>query len=98
MSAFFVSRIRVKDPAKMKAYAEATGPTIAAHGGKVAVRGAFAKTLLGAAENDHLTSIVTFPDLAAVDTWFASPEYQQHSALREAAGDMQFAAYEAPSA
>lgn len=94
MNAFFVSRIRVKDPAKMKEYAEATGPTIAVHGGKLSVRGALAKTLLGEAEDHQVTSVVAFPDLAAIEAWFTSPEYRQHSALRDEAADMQFIAYQ----
>lgn len=98
MNAFFVSRIRVKDPAKMKEYAQATGPTIAAHGGRLAVRGAVAKALLGEADDHQVTSVVTFPDMAAIEAWFTSPEYVQHTALRDAAGDMQFIAYEVPSA
>ncbi len=98
MSAFFISRIRVKDPVKMKAYAEATGPTIAAHGGQLAVRGAIAKTLLGKADDHDVTSVVKFPDMAAIEAWFTSPDYTKHSALREAAGDMQFVAYDVPSA
>lgn len=98
MNAFFVSRIRVKDPAKMKEYAQATGPTIAAHGGQLSIRGTMAKALLGEAEDHQITSVVTFPDLASVEAWFTSPEYVQHTALRDAAGDMQFIAYEVPSA
>ena len=98
MNAFFVSRIWVKDPVKMKEYAQATGPTIAAFGGKLAVRGTTPKILLGDVENHQVTSVVTFPDLAAIQAWFTSPEYLQHSALREAAGDMQFVAYEVPPA
>jgi uncharacterized protein (DUF1330 family) len=98
MTAFFVSRIKVSDPAKMQEYAQATGPTIGAHGGKLVLRGAFAKTLIGENAGKHMTSIVEIPDIAALDTWFNSPEYQAHSALRDSAGEMQFVAYEVPAA
>ena len=98
MTAFFVSRINVRDPAKLQAYAEAAGPTISAYGGKLALRGVYAKTLLGEDQGKHVTSIVEFPDIATLESWFTSPEYQAHSALRDSVGEMQFVAYEAPAA
>lgn len=97
MTAFFVSRIKVRDPAKMQAYAAATGPTIAAHGGSLVLRGKADKTLVGNDDGPHLTSIVQFPDLSALDGWFSSPEYQQHSTLRDEAGEMQFVVYKTPA-
>ena len=47
MTAFFVSRIKVKDPIKMQEYAAATGPTIAAHSGALVLRGGAVTTLIG---------------------------------------------------
>ncbi len=94
MNAFLVSRIRVKDPAKLQEYAQAAGPTITAHGGRLVVRGTLAKPLLGVADDHQATSIIQFPDLSAVETWFTSPEYRALTTLREAAGDMQLIAYE----
>ena len=38
------------------------------------------------------------PDIATLESWFTSPEYQAHSALRDSVGEMQFVAYEAPAA
>lgn len=98
MKAFFVSRIKVKDPAKMQEYAAATGPTIAAHGGKLVLRGGAVTTLIGEDAGQHMTSVVQFPDIEALTAWFGSPEYQQHAALRDEAGEMHFVAYQAPAA
>ncbi len=98
MTAFFVSRIKVSDPAKMKEYAQAAGATVGAHGGKLVLRGDFAKTLIGESADNHITAIVEFPDLATLDVWFNSPEYQSLNALRDSAGEMQFVAYEVPAA
>lgn len=98
MTAFFVSRIRVKNKDKMQEYAQATGPTIGANGGKMVLKGAAITTLLGDNTGDHITSVVEFPTLDALNTWFHSPEYQAFSDLREQAGEMQFVAYEAPTA
>ena len=98
MTAFFVSRITVSDPAKLQTYAQAAGPTISAYGGKLALRGVYARTLIGEDQGKHVTSVVEFPDITALETWFNSPEYQAHSPLRESVGEMQFVAYEAPPA
>lgn len=97
MTAFFVSRIAVKDPAKMQEYAAATGPTIAAHSGALVLRGGAITTLIGENAGEHMTSVVQFPDIDALSAWFNSPEYQQHAALRDQAGEMQFVAYQAPA-
>lgn len=94
MTAVFVARIRVQDPDKMKAYVAAAAPTIAAHGGDVLVRGQFAAALLGAGAA-HATAIMRFPSVAAIEGWFASPEYQALTTIRDAAGEAEFMAYEA---
>jgi len=98
MTAFFVSRIEVKDAEKMQAYAAATGPTIAAHGGTLVLRGKAEKTLVGADAGPHMTGVVQFPDMKALEDWFNSDEYQRHADLRDEAGDVQFVVYEAPAA
>ena len=98
MTAFFVSRIKVKDPAKMQEYAAATGPTIAAHSGALVLRGGAITTLIGDDAGQHMTSVVQFPDIDTLTAWFNSPEYQQHAALRDEAGEMQFVAYQVPTA
>ena len=98
MTAFFVSRIEVKDTDKLQAYAAATGPTIGAHGGSLVLRGKSEKTLIGTEAGTHMTSVVQFPDMKALDDWFGSAEYQQHAELRDEAGDMQFVVYQAPEA
>jgi uncharacterized protein (DUF1330 family) len=95
MTALFVARIRVQDPDKMKAYSAAAAPTIAAHGGEILSRGQFAKAILGTAAA-HATAIMRFPSVAAIERWFASPEYQALTTIRDAAGEAEFMAYEAP--
>ena len=94
MSAILVSRIRVRDPEQMKAYGAAAGPTVAAHGGEVVARGQLAEALLGKG-SPHVTGIMRFPTVDAVTTWFASPEYQALSDLRDSAGEMEFFVYQA---
>ena len=93
MTALFVARIRVQDPDKMKAYSAAVAPTIAAHGGEVLVRGRFAAALLGAGVA-HMTAIMRFPSVDMIEGWLASPEYQALTAIRDAAGEAEFMAYD----
>ncbi len=97
MSAFIIARVLVRDPAKFQEYAQAAGPTIAAHGGQVIQRGKFAEALLGDAEA-HSIGIMEFPDLSSIQAWFSSPDYQALTDLREQAADMELVAYEAPAA
>lgn len=92
MSALLVSRIRVRDPEQMKAYGAAVAPTVAAHGGEVLARGTFATALLGEG-SAHMTGIMRFPSEAAIQTWFASPEYRALADLRDSAGEMEFYVY-----
>lgn len=98
MTAFFISRVKINDPTKMQEYAAATGPTIAAHGGALVLRGASVETLIGNDVAQHMTGVVQFPDIDALNAWFNSPDYQKHTALRDEAGEMQFVAYQTPSA
>jgi len=94
MSALLVARIRVRDPEQMKAYGAAAGPTVAAHGGEVLSRGEYALSLLGEG-SPHVTGIMRFPSVDAVQSWFASPEYLALADLRASAGEMEFFVYEA---
>jgi uncharacterized protein (DUF1330 family) len=93
MSALLVSRIRVRNPDQMRAYGAATVPTVAAHGGEVLVRGQFVDALLGEG-SAHVTGIMRFPSVDAVQTWFDSAEYRALTDLRDAAGEMEFFVYQ----
>lgn len=93
--AFVISTLRVKDPEKLKQYAAATGPTIAAHGGELLLRGAFHKSLTGVGE-PHMAGIIRFPDMAALEHWYDSKEYQALIPLRDEACDMTLLAYAPP--
>lgn len=98
MTAFFVARIKVRNPEKMQAYSAAARPTFAAYGGSLVLRGTSEMTLVGNDDGPHMTAIFQFPDLSALNAWFNSPEYQQTIALRDEIGEVQFVAYEVPAA
>ena len=96
MTVFLVSRTVVKDPVKYQQYAQAAGSTIMSHGGRIALRGALAGTLVGSAD-PHGTAVIEFPDMQAVDTWLASADYQALVPVRDQGCDMQLLAYEQPA-
>ncbi|WP_341711821.1 DUF1330 domain-containing protein [Erythrobacter sp.] len=96
MSAFFVVTATIKDPDKYHAYAQGVGPTLAAHGGKALKRGKAVRALAGELAHQSIV-IVEFPELAALEAWHASEEYQALIPLRSEAADMTITAYEVPA-
>lgn len=95
MNAFVIATIRVKDGDKLKEYAAAAGPIVAAHGGDVPLRGALGASLDGPSE-PHMTAIMRFPDLEAARNWYGSEAYQALIPLRDEACDMTLLAYAVP--
>jgi uncharacterized protein (DUF1330 family) len=95
MSAILVSRARLRDPEKMKAYGTAAAQTLLAHGGEVVLRGTFSEAFLGKGA-PHATGIMRFRDLEGARSWFNSAEYRALTELREAAAEMEFFLYDAP--
>lgn len=95
MNAFVIATITVKNPEKMKEYAAAAGPTVAAHGGEMLLRGSFSTALAGKSD-PHMTGVMRFPDLATAEGWYASNAYQAIIPLREEACDMTLLAYSVP--
>ncbi len=93
MPAFIVGTIAVRDPQQWQAYVERVGATFAPHGGRVLLRGVKAAALSGAAHGEKVV-VAEFPDLAALQRWYHSPEYQALIALREAGAEVVLTAYE----
>ncbi len=97
MTGFLIATVRVKDAEKFAEYAGKAQPLVTQFGGKVALRGGLAKTLAGDA-TPHKIAIMEFPDLQAIDDWFASEGYQAIIPLRDEACQMDLFAYAAPPA
>jgi uncharacterized protein (DUF1330 family) len=89
MSAFVVVQGTVTDPDKMQEYGAAAGPTIAAHGGELMVRGPM--EVLSGSSDHKISVVVRFADAASARNWYNSPEYQALIPTREAAFDSVFA-------
>jgi len=86
MPAYLIAEHTITDPVKFEEYRVRVGPLIAKHGGRYITRGGSHVVL----EKDNAVwqpgrvVIVEFPDIAALNAWYASPEYQPLIALRQA--------------
>jgi len=87
MNAFIVAHSTIHDPEKFQAYAQAVPATLLPFRGEIALRGKLDHVLTG--EFTHKSvAILQFPDHAALDAWYNSPEYQALIELPDAGADM----------
>ena len=93
MSALMVSRIKVKDPVKLKQYLQDVQKVAAPYGAEMVFRGKREKTIAGDDDN-AMVVIVKFPDAESIDNLFGSEAYQPLIALREEAAEMHMTSYE----
>ena len=88
MPAYLIVEHRITDPTKFEEYRTKVGPMIAKYGGRYLTKGGSHRVL----ETKHWlpdrVAIIEFPDMAALNTWYDSPEYQPLIALRHAAVNM----------
>jgi len=84
MAAYLIANIQVNDPVEFEEYRKRVPATIAAHGGRYLCRGGAVEVLEGAFDAKRMV-VLEFPSLAAVKTWYGSPEYQSLLAMRERA-------------
>ena len=92
MSALMVSRIKVRDPAKLGQYLQAVQKLAAPYGAEMVFRGRRQKTIAG--DDDNAMVVVRFPDAESIDALFSSDAYRPLEALREEAAEMQMTSYE----
>ena len=96
MSAFFIATSIVKDAEKFQEYAGKAGQSLAPFGGTLLTKGKAEKTLAGDSDH-HVAGVISFPDMAALDGWYQSPEYQALIPLRDSAADMTLVSYSVPA-
>lgn len=75
MACYVIAHVTVEDPEGYKGYTAHTPGTIAAHGGKFIVRGGDATPMEGEMPGTRCV-VIEFPDRAAAEGWYNSPEYQ----------------------
>jgi uncharacterized protein (DUF1330 family) len=88
MAAYLVVEHTITDATKFEEYRTKVGPMIAKHGGRYLTKGGSHKLLETTRKPPDRVVIIEFPDIAALDGWYTSPEYQPLIALRQSAVDM----------
>jgi uncharacterized protein (DUF1330 family) len=88
MAAYLVVQVDVKDPARYADYRTMVPPTLAKYGGRFIVRGGRTETLEGDWSPKRFV-VVEFPSLEQAKAWWASPEYAEAKALRQATSETQ---------
>jgi uncharacterized protein (DUF1330 family) len=91
MPAYLIAEHTITDAAKFEEYRTKVAPMIAKFGGKYLTKGGshriFEKD--NAVWQPERVVIIEFPDMAALNAWYSSPDYQPLIALRRgAARDM----------
>jgi len=87
MSACVIGHITVRDEEKWAQYRAQVPATLAPWGAELLFRGQRAAVLSGRHMHTD-TVVIRFPDVAAVDAWYASPAYQALVPLRQQAADL----------
>jgi len=82
MPAYFVAEVEVTNPAGYEPYRALAGASIAQYGGRFVARGGKTELLEGTPEPQRVV-IIEFPDMASLNAWYNSAEYQPLIALRK---------------
>jgi uncharacterized protein (DUF1330 family) len=83
MAAYFIVEHKITDAAKFEEYRVKVGPMIARHGGRYLTKGGSHKLPEGGHWQPDRVAIIEFPDMAAFNAWYSSPEYQPLILLRK---------------
>jgi uncharacterized protein (DUF1330 family) len=83
VAAYVIAMIEVRDPVRYEDYRRMVLPTITAYGGRFVARGGPTEVLEGQWSPRRVV-IIEFPSLERAKAWWASPEYSDARALRQA--------------
>jgi len=83
MAAYVISEVSGRDEELLERYRAIAADSIARHGGRYLVRGARPVAAEGHWPQDERSVIVEFPSMAALQTWYRSPEYAEALAIRQ---------------
>jgi uncharacterized protein (DUF1330 family) len=86
MSAYVIVQVEVKDAVRYEDYKKLVPPTLEKFGGRFLVRGGAVETLEGGWAPKRFV-IAEFPSVEQAKAWWASPEYAEAKALRQATAD-----------
>jgi uncharacterized protein (DUF1330 family) len=88
MSAYIVVEIEVNDAPRYEDYKAMVPPSLEAYGGRFVVRGGKVETLEGDWAPKRFV-MVEFPSVERAKAWWASEEYAEAKALRQATAKTQ---------
>jgi uncharacterized protein (DUF1330 family) len=88
MPAYLVVEHTITNPDKFEEYRVKVGPMIAKHGGRYLTKGGSHKLLETTRKAPDRVVIIEFPNMAALNGWYTSAEYQPLIGLRQSAVDM----------
>lgn len=91
--AYIVGQFSVKDEKKWGEYRAQVPPTIATFGGIIVFRGEKVCELAGGCLEEGIV-VIKFPDLNALNNWYASAMYQALIPLRQEASTMTITSYQ----
>jgi uncharacterized protein (DUF1330 family) len=91
--AYVIAMVEIKDPVRYEDYRKLVLPTITAYGGRFVARGGQTEVLEGPWTPKRVV-IVEFPSLDRAKAWWASPEYAEAKAIRQATSDSTLIAIE----
>jgi uncharacterized protein (DUF1330 family) len=83
MSAYVVVQVDVRDPVRYEDYKRLVPASLAKYGGRFIVRGGKTETLEGTWSPRRFV-MLEFPDVERAKAWWASAEYAEAKALRQA--------------
>ena len=83
MAAYVIVQVDVNDPVRYEDYKKMVPESLAKFGGRFVVRGGRTETLEGSWAPKRFV-MVEFPDLERARAWWASEEYAEAKALRQA--------------
>jgi uncharacterized protein (DUF1330 family) len=88
MSAYVVVQVEVEDPVRYEDYKPMVPPSLQPYGGRFVVRGGKVQTLEGDWAPKRFV-MVEFPSVEKAKAWWASEEYKDAKALRQATSKTQ---------
>jgi uncharacterized protein (DUF1330 family) len=84
MAAYWIGEHKITDPVKFEDYLSQVVPMIERFGGRYLTRPGTHRILENGPWQPDRAVIVEFDDMAALNAWYTSPEYQPLIALRRA--------------
>ncbi|MES0864362.1 DUF1330 domain-containing protein [Ruegeria sp. SCPT10] len=94
MSALFISRVTIKDPAKFQEYLQKSKDLASQYGAELLASGRDPRALAGETIKHQLAVVVRFPTVEDLNAWHDSPAYQALVPLRLESSEQEMTVYQ----